>query len=131
MIWESYQAYIEEPIKICPACNGENARRIYSLGYISVKGVTTLGKLAEQNNRKLGGKRQELIKEMKESRVPTFKGTLPSTASVMTPPSEDKTPWWREKGEAVDINLAKMNPEQTEKYVMTGKKPIPLGGNRK
>jgi hypothetical protein len=91
---------------------------------ISVKGATTLGALAEKNNKRLGGKREELINQIKK-REPEFHGVLPSTASVM--PKSEKTPWWRQSGEAVDQSLAKMTPEQTEKYVLTGKKPIPTG----
>lgn len=120
--WETIQSYEDEAVKVCPIC-GEPSRRVFSLGYISIKNANTLGALADQNNKKLGGKRDELIRQMKEERKPQFHGMLPNTAEVM--PKSDKVPFWRNPGEPVDMSLAKMTSEQTKKYVETGKKPIP------
>lgn len=87
--------------------------------------MNTLGAIAEANTKKLGGKKDEIMRSMKQ-RPSEFKGVLPDTAKVMQK-SDFKTPWWRKEGEAVDQNLAKMTPEQTTKYIMEGKKPISTG----
>lgn len=37
---------------------------------------------------------------------------------------EAKDTPWRKANEPVDLSLCRMNKEQTEKYIITGKKPI-------
>jgi hypothetical protein len=93
--------------------------------HISVKEVKTLGQLADQNRKKLGRAYcEDQERKIKEERLNAseFVGSLPAGASVRKREFKD-TPW-REAHEKVDTSLASMSKEQTERYIMTGKKPI-------
>lgn len=85
----------------------------------------TVGGLADLNRKKLGRAYcEDQEQKMKNERLTAneFVGSLPAGASVRKREAKD-TPW-RKANEPVDLSLAKMNKEQTERYMMTGKKPI-------
>ncbi len=123
--FETSQGYKDEALTTCPYCKTESIYRVMSLMHIAVKEVKTIGQLADKNRRELGTYGyQEKMRQLQEERLTTneFKGSLPKGASVVQREAKD-TPW-RKATEKVDTSLARMNKEQTERFVMTGKKPI-------
>lgn len=83
----------------------------------------TLGMLADQNRKRLGKAYcEDQQQKIREERLTAseFVGSLPQGASVIKREAKD-TPW-RKANEPVDLSLSRMNKEQTEKYIMTGKK---------
>jgi putative FmdB family regulatory protein len=133
-IFEIKQSIHEDPIKICPECSAESARRVLHppnlICYTS--DVKSLGLLASRNARKMGKQlTEERFRQDKEhSRVAKkaareqLRQKLPAGATLPEPGGE--APWYRKGTEGPDTSLAKMTPEQTKKYINEGKKPIPV-----
>lgn len=123
--FETSQSYKDEALTVCPYCKMESIYRVMSLMHIAVKEVKTVGQLADKNRRAMGQYGYEdAMRKIQEDKLTTnqFVGSLPKGASVVQREAKD-TPW-RKATENVDTSLARMNKEQTERYVMMGKKPI-------
>jgi putative FmdB family regulatory protein len=124
-IFDTHQSIHDAPLVNCPLCQQSIQRVIHSPRDVFVNGEPkTLGVLAEQNRKRLGESYcQEKEQQMREERLNAseFKGKLPTGASVGEKRVAHDT-WWRKANEPVDLSLATMTPEKTEKYIMTGKK---------
>ncbi len=119
-----YQHSMTAPaIGICPLCQTESTHRVVCVPNIIIKNCSTLGSLAEENTKRLGGKCPDMIaaKTAERRQKDRFTGKLPEGASIL--PQTEYTPPWRNPGEKINVKLANMTKEQTEKYVYTGKIP--------
>ena len=119
----THQSFKDEPLEICPFCEGRFLRRLISVPTVIVKNQNTLGSVADKNTSELGlYERQEKNRQLQESRLNANKyvGKVPDGATVVE--KKEFTPFWRDG--PIDTKLAKMTPEQSQKYIITGKKPL-------
>jgi putative FmdB family regulatory protein len=124
--FETYQSIKEGALKICPYCQTQSIERVIHSVYVFIRQEPkTLGSLADANRKRLGESYcQEQEQKIREERLSAseFVGKLPKGASKGPKRIAMDTPW-RKANEPVDLSLAKMNKEQKQKYIMTGKKP--------
>jgi len=98
-----YQSIKDDALTKCEACGKESLQRVIYGGIsASVKGVSTIGQLADRNWSKMGSyQKSELIEKQKsnkqESPLQSF-------------------------GSASRKEINKMTPEQQKKYIITGEK---------
>ncbi len=100
-IVDLYQSFNDEPLSQCPACSKLSLRRVIYGGIATfVKGVKTIGQLADKNWKDMGRyKRSEIEQKRKEN----------NTESPVSP-----------LGPASRKQISKMSVEQKHKYIMTG-----------
>ncbi len=124
--YEVYESIKADAMTICPYCSGASVHRVpQQISSVINKTPKTLGSQMDLNTKRMGKyKMQEEIRKMQEERLTKneFVGTLPEGASIVK--REAKDTWWRKGTEKIDMSLANLTPSQTEKYVMTGRKPI-------
>lgn len=125
-LYQNIRLNIKDDVKYsCPECEDETDHVPSITSFTFIKGNNTLGSLAEKNNQKLGryGVEDKIraIKEENKERS-RFKGKLPNGASFVERP--EGRPFWREDSSHADLNLLKMNQEQTARYLQDGTRPI-------
>lgn len=98
-----YQSIKEDPLTKCEACGKESLSRVIYGGIsASVKGVTTIGQLADKNWSKMGSYQRSELSEKQAS-------------------SKQESPL-QSFGSASRKEINKMTPEQQKKYIITGEK---------
>jgi putative FmdB family regulatory protein len=99
--FEIKQGYHDKPKKKCPQCKAHKLYRVYSVYAAIIGEPKTLGHQADRNTQKMG------------------KYELENARSTL-PPIEDP----KRKAKRQKLNkLGKLNTEQKEKYIETGKMP--------
>ena len=127
IIFEAYHSSNKESfLEDCQECGEKNSLKIvYSLpsvfvrrepktaGLQAYRNTQNMGKLElEDKERQMADRRQAAIKARKE-----MSPLLPGQHRE----PEYQRPEWR-TSDKVDLSLAKLSPEKTEKYIMTGEK---------
>ena len=110
-------------MKICPECETEGLYRVIHAVHCSVRqDPKTVGAIADRNTSKMSNahksemyEKQEYNKQLARARArEELAAKLPTGASIPNPPSSEIP--------KVDMSLTKLTPQQTEKYIETGKK---------
>lgn len=67
---------------------------------------------------------QETVQKMASERksLNNYKGFIPEGSEVIDNVVKNRPPW-RPDSDKADLSLTKMTPEQTTRYIHTGKKP--------
>jgi len=107
-----------KPLKKCPGCGKNTLFRVYSgVGIIINGNPTTVGKLAEENTKKLGRYGlEEKIRQDAEKRIKKSSSKLPPGMRRL----KKEAPLGKEKIKRLK-KIAGMSPEQKQKYVHEGK----------
>jgi len=101
------QSFEDDPLSLCPECGEPSLNRVISGGaYAFVKGVNTVGNLADKNTKNNESLIQENQQRIKESQ--------PSTNS--------SKPWYSQYATATNKEVSKMTNKQKAEYILKGKK---------
>lgn len=126
---ESFELYcsIKDPIMKECSCGGE-LRQVFSAAptVMVEQEPKTMGGLALQNTKRNGKEwaaeqRQKDLDRQRESRIArraAIESRLPAGARL--------DPIYEGEKKKVDLSLTKMTPDQTKRYIETGKKPLGL-----
>ena len=64
--FEEQQEVKDKPLEICPKCQEKSAERLISRTHGFVRNITTLGQLAERNNKKIGKEKLQIEADKKK-----------------------------------------------------------------
>jgi putative FmdB family regulatory protein len=104
-VLDVFQKFDEDPLTECPKCNKEALFRIVTGGiHASVKGVNTIGSLADHNSRVHKNQIEENAHAQREANP------------------EPPKPWYHKHGNATSKEINKMNKQQQIRYIMEGRK---------
>lgn len=120
--YETQQRIIEKPIKKCPSCGKNTCERLLFEPVVVSTGPQTLGTLAERNTRKMS--KDELEFKRSNDKASNKKANE-HLAQQMMPGSKrvvGKEPFYKKNAKATTKEIQKMTPQQTQKYIMEGKK---------
>jgi putative FmdB family regulatory protein len=114
------QSITEPYFTTCPHCKQETLEKLFTpcVPFVIIKGEpTTLGQLAEANNKKFG-KEQVSLKQEEDRRKRTRKSNIPLTYGAKPlDRSKPERPWYRPDSDTV-LNLKKI--KNVERYIETG-----------
>ena len=121
--YEIQQRIIEKPIKKCPTCKKNKCERLLCEPIVLSMGPQTLGTLAERNTRKMS--KEELQIKRENDAKSTMQANDHLVDQIMPGKKLEKPkskPFYHNAGSASQAEIQKMDPKQTEKYIMEGKK---------
>ena len=132
ILFEVEQSLKSKRLRKCPACGESTLERVIlqaPLCFIE-RDVTTVGQLAERNNKKMGkeGVRateraiaDDMLRQRKENRALVEKN-LPEGAKLVDINEGNETPWYGKLDKKAE-QLIKSDPtgQKTHKYIMEGK----------
>lgn len=113
--------------KKCQACGKFRLERVmYPPTFFVKREPTTIGQLAERDNKKLGkegvaAKTRKIKAESEQRRrakIKSIEDKLPSGAKVIE--AKDHKPWYGKLSEKMQKNVQQGNNEKIHKYIMTG-----------
>ena len=124
--FETFTSIKEPVLKDCE-CGGKVERTYYEAPNVAVEPeISTIGQLAARNSKNNGSQwvaeqRHKDLERQRQSRIArraALEGKLPAGAKL--------APMYEGEKHKVDMSLTKMTPEQTKRYIETGKKPAGL-----
>lgn len=118
--FETYQRMTDIPLSLCPNCSSKVERVIWGGVHACVKEIKTLGQQAEANLKKYGKELSaKMLEEQKTQKKPAGDN---AKREMELPKGAEKK---QSKGIKIDKNLLDATPEEKQKYIMTGQKPLP------
>lgn len=122
--FEIIQSINDLSVADCPVCNAVTKHRVPQPVMIFNKTPSTLGGYADQKRSSMGKYAYEdTLHKMANSRGAEYCGALPEGASVVKKEKTER-PFYRPDRDTADLGLLKASPDQLQRYIQTGKRPI-------
>lgn len=118
---EEIQSFSDEPLTVCPKCGEQHLFRVVTGGLGFFLSNRTLGAKADTNADKYSADFKEHLAEKHQTKKANNIKLQDGASIVEKPKKEKKKPWYKQNQTVTDKALKKATPEQTKKYIETGK----------